>query len=115
MLTYRNGLVVIHRKNKNMKTTISSQDIKKDNSYNEKLILLPQNDTGNARRFLLFCRKYVVYNTSLQCWMLWNGKIWDSEGAYDEIMVLAQAVMEKILLSYKRNKDYRGKRKKGNA
>ena len=98
MLTYDNGLVKIHRidkDNKKYKNCITPQDIYRDNSHDQDLIELPQNDTGNAERFLLFCRKYVVYNTSLQEWMLWNGKLWSIENSYDEIMQLAQAIMER--------------------
>ncbi len=97
MLTYRNGLVVIHRKNKKENTCITPKDIYRDNSHNQELVFLPQNDTGNARRFLLFCGKYVVYNAALQSWMIWNGKLWSTENAYDKITNLAQVVMDKYL------------------
>ena len=95
MFTYNNGRIVIHRITKQTKTNISKEDIRENNNYNDKLIALPQNDTGNAKRFLLFCRDFVKYNTTLQGWMLWNGKLWSTENAYDEIIKLAQAVMDK--------------------
>lgn len=95
MFTYNNGRIVIHRINKETKTNISVENIRKTNNHNEKLIALPQNDTGNAKRFLLFCRDFVKYNTSLQEWMVWDGKLWKTENAYAEIIKLAQAVMDK--------------------
>lgn len=95
MFTYNNGRIVIHRINKEMKSSISGKDIRNNNKFNETLLNLPQNDTGNARRFLLFCKDYVKYNITLQNWMIWNGKLWSTENAYADIIVLAQAVMDK--------------------
>ena len=95
MFTYNNGRIVIHRIKENNPAKISKEIIRNDNEFSEKLIHLPQNDTGNAKRFLLFCRDFVKYNVTLQGWMLWNGKLWNTENSYDEIIRLAQAVMEK--------------------
>lgn len=97
MLTYDNGLVKIHRKTKDNKNYITPRDIYNDNRHNSELVFLPRNDTGNAQRFLLYCRNYVVYNVALQSWMYWNGKLWSTEDAYAEIIKLAQAVMKKYL------------------
>ena len=97
MLTYDNGLVKIHRKTKDNKNYITPRDIYNDNRHNSELVFLPRNDTGNAQRFLLYCRNYVVYNVALQSWMYWNGKLWSTEDAYAEIIKLAQTVMKKYL------------------
>lgn len=97
MLTYDNGLVKIHRKTKDNKNYITPRDIYNDSRHNSELVFLPRNDTGNAQRFLLYCRNYVVYNVALQSWMYWNGKLWSTEDAYAEIIKLAQAVMKKYL------------------
>ena len=48
MFTYNNKRIVIHRINKKVKTNVTVSDIRKTDVYNEKLIALPQNDTGNA-------------------------------------------------------------------
>ncbi len=104
MFTYNNGRIVIHRITKTNKTNISKEDIMRNNKYNDQLISLPQNDTGNAKRFLLFCRDFVKYNIALQEWMIWNGKLWSTENAYAEIIVLAQAVMDKYYTVVKENK-----------
>lgn len=102
MLTYNNGRVVIHRITKNNEIkTISTEEIRKNNQYNEQLTQLPQNDTGNAKRFLLFCRDFVKYNTTQQAWFLWNGKVWSSDNSYNEIIKLAQAVMDKYYIAAK--------------
>ena len=103
MFTYDNDRIVIHRITKENKMNISAEDIKKNNKYNERLITLPQNDTGNAKRFLLFCRDFVKYNSTQQHWLLWNGKVWSSENSYDKIIKLAQVVMDKYLAVAKEN------------
>lgn len=95
MFTYNNGRVVIHRITKDNKYIITENGIKTNNKFNDKLISLPQNDTGNAKRFLLFCKDFAKYNSTQQVWLLWNGKVWSSENSYDELIKLAQAVMEK--------------------
>ena len=97
MLTYSNGLVVIHRKTKDNKNYITPREIYNDNRHNSELVFLPRNDNGNGQRFLLYCRNCVVYNVALQSWMYWNGKLWSTEDAYSEIIKLAQAVMKKYL------------------
>ena len=97
MLTYDNGLIKIHRKTKDNKNHITPREIYNDNKHSSELVFLPRNDTGNAQRFLLYCRNYVVYNVALQSWMYWNGKLWSTEDAYAEIIKLAQAVMKKYL------------------
>lgn len=96
MFTYNNGRIVIHRITKNNENKIiSEKEIRKNNQYNEQLIGLPQNDTGNAKRFLLFCRDYAKFDISRNAWLLWDGKVWSSQNAYAELMKLAQAVMDK--------------------
>lgn len=95
MFTYNNGRIVIHRITKDNKNYINEKEIKANNQFNDKLINLPQNDTGNARRFLLFCKDFAKYNSTQQVWLLWNGKVWSSDNSYAELMKLAQAVMEK--------------------
>lgn len=104
MFTYNKGRIVIHRITKNNEIkTISEGEIKKNNKYNEALIKLPQNDTGNAKRFLLYCKEFAVYDTSQQTWLLWNGKLWTSENVYAELMKLAQAVMDKYYFVVEEN------------
>lgn len=57
------------------------------------LIKLALNDQGNAERFMLYCKDFVVYNTSTEEWMFWDGKVWRS--AYFIIKGLALEVMKK--------------------
>jgi len=94
-LTFENGRVVIHRIKKEQSATITKEYIEKSNIYNKQLIKLPQNDTGNARRVLLFCRDYVKFNISTGSWIIWDGKLWESQTAEERIKTLIQAVMDK--------------------
>lgn len=104
-LTYENGRIVISsRKSKNF-NIVTVKSIANDNRFNEILLKLPQNDTGNAKRFLLFCRNVVKFNVEFQDWMFWNGKYWSSENVKAQIYVLAQAVMEKYYNVAKESKE----------
>lgn len=105
MFTYDNGRIVIHRIKKEDNPFISEEKIMKNNTYNKLLIDLPQNDTGNAKRFLLFCRDFVKFNSTTQEWINWSGKYWCSENAYSDIIRLAQTVMEKYYLVVKEDKN----------
>ncbi len=102
MLTYEDHKIVIHsRKKPNIQVNTSS--IAKDHRYNSRLLTLPQNDTGNAKRILLFCRDVIKYNQEISEWMIWNGKYWSNDNALPEIYLLAQAVMEKYYTAAKEN------------
>lgn len=92
MITRRNGCIVIHRINTQIDNFINEY-IKKVDKYNDKLMKLALNDQGNAERFMLYCKDVVVYNTSTDEWMFWDGKVW-RESAF-MVNRLASEVMKK--------------------
>lgn len=94
MLTYENHRIVVHRRTDAVKNKITREDILRNKTNDEKLLSLPCNDSGNARRFLLFCWQYVKYNKRRSEWLYWNGRYWDND-AMLEIRSLATAVMER--------------------
>lgn len=111
-MTYDNGLVVIHRIKKDNVTSISEKDILENNKYDGELIRLPHNDTGNAKRVILFLRDYVKFNQETQEWVFWTGKVWESKNALTYITKLAQAVMERYYIAVRKLEDLDDKTKK---
>jgi len=86
MLTYNNGRVLIHRKTKeNSMKKINKTKIALCDIHNAKLISLPQNDSGNVERFLLYCKEFVKYNQTTQSWFYWNGKYWQEDAEAGKI------------------------------
>ncbi|MDD4689410.1 MAG: hypothetical protein PHE51_06655 [Eubacteriales bacterium] len=94
--TYENGRIKIHRLSnilKNANNRITVESIIGNDTYNDKILDFPANDIGNARRFLLYSGKHVVYDKSKLMLAFWNGKYFDYDSE-DDIMKLAIAVMD---------------------
>lgn len=94
MFSYYEGRVIIHRADKKGFNAPTEKQIKSSTVHNDALLNLPPNDSGNARRFMLFAERYVKYNKASDEWLYWNGKYWDND-AFPEIIQLAQWVMDK--------------------
>ncbi len=105
MLSYREGRVVIHRIGKEMPKNLTREYIMGSKKYDEKLINLPLNDTGNARRVLLFGENYFKFNLETGTWLLWSGKVWRSVAAEQDIKLLIQTVMDKYYKVVSENKE----------
>ena len=105
MLSYREGRVVIHRIGKEMPKNLTREYIMDSKKYDEKLINLPLNDTGNARRVLLFGENYFKFNLETGTWLLWSGKVWRSVAAEQDIKLLIQTVMDKYYKVVSENKE----------
>lgn len=70
--------------------------IKNNDNLNDKLLELETNDIGNARRVLLYCGPYLVFDREEKRLALWNGKFWDYN-AEEAINNLIVAAMDKYL------------------
>jgi hypothetical protein len=56
------------------------------------------NDGGNAKRFVADYKDKVKYNSTMQNWLVWNGKYWELD-TKNKVVTFAQEVAKQILAS----------------
>lgn len=71
MIIKEKGLIKLHRIRR---YGFTADFIQNNNDLNDKLLELETNDIGNARRVLLYCSLYLVFDREEKRLALWNGR-----------------------------------------